>query len=82
MTDMKVVGIETKQKEETWFERLEKEYADLVDKMEKLALFLDSEKKASVGARDLILLMEQFKAMTDYALILEQRLGIFDEEEY
>lgn len=82
MTDMKVVGIETKQKEETYLDRLEKEYADLVDKMEKLVLFLDSEKKAKLSANDLFLLVRQFKAMADYALILESRLGILDEEEY
>lgn len=81
MTDMKVVSIEQTKTEETYLDRLNKEYDELQDKATKLYKFLDSDKKGSLSVKDVQLLVAQLRVMVEYLSILEARLGFDDEEE-
>lgn len=78
---LKVVSLGQTKTEETYLDRLNKEYDELQDKATKLYKFLDSDKKGSLSVKDVQLLVAQLRVMVEYLSILEARLGFDDEEE-
>lgn len=57
-----------------WKERVQDELAALTDKMTKLKSALEQPSKFNIIERQIHLMEEQYEAMNDYRVILEQRL--------
>ena len=57
-----------------WKEQVQDELVALTDKMSKLKSALEQPNKFNIGERQIHLLEEQYHAMNDVRVILEQRL--------
>lgn len=57
-----------------WKERVQDELAALTDKMSKLKSALGQPSKFNISERQIHLMEEQYEAMNDYRIVLEQRL--------
>ncbi len=67
---------EIKKTEETFMDRLVREQNELIEKINKLRGFIDSEKFYSVDGRQQSLLRLQLSAMTMYRDILTERMPL------
>ena len=59
--------------------RMREELAQLVERKEKLEMFLDGEKFEEVSTHDQKLLIGQLIAMSNYHAFLELRVDVWDE---
>lgn len=57
-----------------WKEQVQDELAALTDKMSKLKSALEQPSKFNISERQIYLMEEQYEAMNDYRIVLEQRL--------
>lgn len=68
------------ERESTWQERLELEYNDLNDKIQKLHVFFDTDTFKELGICQQIILENQYFAMQSYALCLQTRLNLLKND--
>lgn len=67
--------------EETFLERLKKEKQELIEKVTKLALFINKEKTSqSISEANFLLLNQQLIHMNDYLNILIIRLELIEKK--
>ncbi|MGL4752521.1 MAG: crAss001_48 related protein [Aeromonadaceae bacterium] len=62
-----------------WQKRVIEERGELSDKLDKLGRYIDSDNFKSVDARNRHLLETQWKAMSDYLVILDKRISIIQD---
>ncbi|MGL5280360.1 MAG: crAss001_48 related protein [Plesiomonas shigelloides] len=60
-----------------WQKRVVEERSDLSDKLDKLGNYIDSDKFKDIDARNRHLLEAQWKAMSEYLVILDKRINLF-----
>lgn len=65
--------------ETTFLDRLKAEQQELLDKLTKLAIFLNSEKQYSLSDANVLLLKQQLEAMNTYLNILIIRIELLEK---
>jgi hypothetical protein len=65
--------------ENTFLDRLKAEKEELLDKVTKLAMFLNSDKTDSLSDANVLLLKQQYEAMNTYLNILIIRIELIEK---